>query len=66
MDAPVVGGRTASGQGSESPRSGGGSGNGQGAVGGSAGQHGVRVMAVVMEVAGTVGAEPVIGWWQRW
>lgn len=60
----MVGGGTASGQGSESPRSGGGS--GQGAVGGGAGQHSVRVMAVVMEVAGPVGAEPVIGWWQRW
>lgn len=38
---------------------------GRAAVGGGAGQHGARVIAVVVEVVITLRVEPLIGWWQR-
>lgn len=53
-------GVTERGQGSESP----GSSGGHCAVGDTAGQHGMRVMAGVTGVAVTVAVEPRIGWWQ--
>lgn len=51
------------GGGDESP--GGGSSSGWCAVGGSAGHDGMRVTAVAVEVAVTLGVESAIGQWQK-